>query len=106
MYCRVQKSPRVCGGSYTGAAYRGRLIVVALHTVNSALSSNPFALRMRRAYKEEAHLLMMSSTWEVIDKSLLKRIPRILSCETRSIPVVAGTNITRDMKPTKMGSLT
>src|SRR6218665_2406391 len=34
---------------HAGAAYRRRLIAVALHTVNSALSCNPFALRMRSA---------------------------------------------------------
>src|SRR6218665_2928327 len=44
---------------HAGAAYRRRLIAVALHTVNSALSCNPFALRMRSAYVEEAHLLMI-----------------------------------------------
>src|SRR6218665_3403325 len=41
------------------------LIVVELHTVNSSLSCNQFALRMRSTYVEEEHLLMMSSTWDV-----------------------------------------
>jgi len=46
---------------HAGAAYRRWLIMVALHTVNSALSCNPFDIKMRSAYIEEAHLLMMSS---------------------------------------------
>src|SRR6218665_2409068 len=64
---------------HAGAAYRRRLIAVALHTVDSALSCNPFALRMRSAYVEEAHLLMISSTWDVTDRSLVNRTPRIFS---------------------------
>src|SRR6218665_1937482 len=79
---------------HAGAAYRRRLIVVALHTVNSALSCNPLALRMRSAYVEEAHLLMISSTWDVTYRSFVNRTPRIFSSETLSIPSrdVPGTN--------------
>src|SRR6218665_4197404 len=65
--------------------YRRRLIAVALHTVNSALSCNPFAFRMRSAHVEEAHLLMISSTWDVTDRSFVNRTPRIFSSETLSI---------------------
>src|SRR6218665_3648420 len=59
---------------HAGAAYRRRLIVVALHTVISALSCNSFALRMGSAYVEEADLLMISSTWDVTDSSLVKEL--------------------------------
>src|SRR6218665_989288 len=76
---------------HAGAAYRRRLIMVALHTVNSALSRNSFALRMRSAYVEEAHLLMKSSTWDVTDRSLVNRTPRIFSSEILSIPSGGGS---------------
>src|SRR6218665_2213994 len=78
---------------HAGAAYGRRLIVVALHTVNSALSCNSFALRMRSAYVEEAHLLMISSTWDVTDRSFVNRTPRIFSSETLSIPSGGGSGI-------------
>src|SRR6218665_206139 len=74
-----------------GRHNRRRLIVVALHTVNSALSFNPFALRMRSSYVEEAHLLMISFTWDVTDMSLVNRTPRIFSSETLSIPSGGGS---------------
>src|SRR6218665_2619429 len=73
------------------AAYRRRLIVVALHTVNGALCSNPFALKMRSAYIETAQFLMISSTWEVTDQSLVIRTQRIFSSETFSIPTDSGS---------------
>jgi|SRR6218665_2059180 len=72
---------------HAGAAYRRWLIVVALHRVNSALSCNPFALRMRSAYVE----LMISSTCDVTDRSLVNRTPRIFNSETRSIPSGGGS---------------
>src|SRR6218665_808107 len=78
-----------------GRHYRRRLIVVALHTVNSTLSCNPFALTIRSAYVEEAHLLMISSTWVVTDRSLVNKPPRIFSSETLSIPSGGGSGTVR-----------
>src|SRR6218665_3118088 len=55
--CSLRRNRSTCSLSaalaqpqHAGPAYRKRLIVVALHSVNSALSCNPFALRMRSAY--------------------------------------------------------
>src|SRR6218665_595956 len=93
---------------HAGAAYRRRAQTAdrgrIAYTVNSALSCNPFALRMRSAYVEEAHLLMISSTWDVTDRSLVNRTPRIFSLETLSIPSGGGSGTVQNCPSSTFGT--